>query len=409
MNAPQTPSYEEALAYLGQIRRTGVKLGLKNMQTLAARMGNLEKDLKFIHIAGTNGKGSTAAFCAQCLQEAGYKVGLFTSPHLIALEERIQINREPLPSEKLTEGLGLLRSITETMAEEGEENAPSFFEIMTALALWYFHQEKVDWVVWETGLGGRLDSTNIVTPEVCVITNVSFEHTAILGSTLEKIAEEKAGIIKPGVPIITSAEQPEVLAVILNRADQKGAPLTILSENQCSDLGMTNGQQKALLENKTYTLGLAGPHQVQNAACARGALQILQQRKKCELKEEEIARGLKNAFWTGRFQLVQNDPPWVVDGAHNLAGIEQLVQTWRAAYGSLKYNLVCGFLIDKDPQTILKLLLPQAAQLTFVGVASDRSLTQEALEKLLPERAQVFPRLQDAWSPFLSRRNLRLR
>ncbi len=189
-------TYPDALSYLGQARRFGMKLGLEPMRELARALGNPQESLRFIHLAGTNGKGSTAAFCESCLRAAGFRVGLYTSPHLVSVRERIQIDREPISEADFAEGMDVVRRAV----TEQKDHEATFFELMTALALWYFAREKVDWVVWETGLGGRLDATNIVQPEVCIITNIGLDHQQYLGESLREIAAEKAGIIKPGVP-----------------------------------------------------------------------------------------------------------------------------------------------------------------------------------------------------------------
>ncbi len=186
-------TYLEALSFFGRARIFGMKPGLDRMNRLAQHLGDPQKNLRFIHLAGTNGKGSTAAFCESCLRASGFRVGLYTSPHLISIRERIQINRRPISEEDFAAGT---EAVHEAMGRD-EDREATFFEIMTALALWYFAREKTDWVVWETGLGGRLDATNIVTPEVCIITNIGLDHQRYLGPTLRRIAEEKAGIIKP--------------------------------------------------------------------------------------------------------------------------------------------------------------------------------------------------------------------
>ena len=195
-------TYHDALSYLGQTRRFGMKLGLDSMFELARALGDPQKRLRFIHLAGTNGKGSTAAFCESCLRAAGYRVGLYTSPHLVGVRERIQIDRRPISEADFAEGVSVVRG-----AMDGQkDHEATFFELMTALALWYFEREKVDWVVWETGLGGRLDATNIVQPEVCIITNIGLDHQQYLGDSLRNIAAEKSGIIKYQAPVVSAVE-----------------------------------------------------------------------------------------------------------------------------------------------------------------------------------------------------------
>jgi dihydrofolate synthase/folylpolyglutamate synthase len=229
-------TYPDAVAYLGQARRFGMKLGLEPMHQLARALGSPHDRLRFIHIAGTNGKGSTAAFCESCLRAAGFRVGLYTSPHLVSVRERIQVNRSLISEADFGEGMEIVRSAAGTQE-------PTFFELMTALALWYFGREKVDWVVWETGLGGRLDATNIVQPEVCIITNIGLDHQQYLGGTLAEIAAEKAGIIKSHVPVVTAVEIGEASDIIHDRIRRRKCLSTFVSESYAQDLGLRQGGQ----------------------------------------------------------------------------------------------------------------------------------------------------------------------
>ena len=220
-------TYPEAISYLGQTRRFGMKLGLDTMRGLARALGDPQEKLRFIHLAGTNGKGSTAAFCESCLRAAGFRVGLYTSPHLVSVRERIQIDRTSISEADFAEGM----SVVQRAVEQHPDLEVTFFELTTALALWYFGREKVDWVVWETGLGGRLDATNIVTPEVCIITNIGLDHQQYLGQTLAEIAAEKAGIIKPGVPVVSAVESAEAREILEARAKEAGSSMTLVSRD----------------------------------------------------------------------------------------------------------------------------------------------------------------------------------
>ena len=246
--------------FLLQSRKFGMKLGLENMERLATAFEHPEKKLKFIHIAGTNGKGSTAAFCAQALQEAGYRTGLFTSPHLVSITERIQIDGRSISEERLTSLLDEIAEITRLW-----EQSPTFFEIMTAVALRYFEAEKVEWVVWETGMGGRLDSTNIVTPEVTIITQIGFDHQEYLGETLAKISSEKGGIIKKNIPTVCGVREPEALAVIRKIAEKQNSILIETDELQVIDHGIKGSKQHIEIEGIPFQLSLLGNHQIQNA------------------------------------------------------------------------------------------------------------------------------------------------
>jgi dihydrofolate synthase/folylpolyglutamate synthase len=400
-------TFEEALTYLGSIQRVGMSLGTARMERLAQRMGRPDRELKFIHIAGTNGKGSTSAFCAQMLQEAGYRVGLFTSPHLIQINERVQINRTPIADEAIAEGMAALRPLIEAARAEGEDAVPTYFEALTALALWYFARQRVDWVVWETGLGGLMDSTNIVTPRMCILTSISLDHEKWLGATVPEIAAQKAGIIKPGVPAVVSARDPQAVAVFEARARELGAPLLILGRDFSVHSGGTGPEgQRAVLDGTELALGLIGFHQVDNAAGARAALGWLRERAEVEITDGQIADGLRRTRWMGRFEVLQSDPPFVVDGGHNLDGVRMAIETWRACYGALAYELVCGFVDGKNHAALLGFLLPQASRVTLVGLASHRSTDPNKLAELCGDKPVVVEESLSAAWPRIAQRAL---
>ncbi len=367
-------TYPDALSYLGQARRFGMKLGLEPMRHFAREMGNPQAGLRFIHLAGTNGKGSTAAFCESCLRAAGFRVGLYTSPHLVSVRERIQIDRQPISEPDFAEGMTVVRKIV----EEQVDGEATFFELTTAIALWYFGREKVDWVVWETGLGGRLDATNIVRPEVCIITNIGLDHQQYLGETLAAIAAEKAGIIKPGVPVISAVELGAASEIIAETARAEGSPLTLIHrDRKVEDLGLRRNRQLARLDGREFALGLVGPHQVANAACAVAAMHQL------KIREDAIARGLESTVWPGRFEILSEKPLIVLDGAHNPAGMAMLVETWRgflaARYGGsagetqARTRLIFASVADKDISEMAQLLRPLAREVWLVRLANERS------------------------------------
>ncbi len=378
-------TYPEALSYLGQTRRFGMKLGLEPMREIAAALGEPQNRLRFIHLAGTNGKGSTAAFVEAGLRAAGHRVGLYTSPHLVSIRERIQVNREPIAQAAFVEGFEAVRRAVELT---GRREA-TFFEWMTALALWSFDRERVDWVVWETGLGGRLDATNIVVPEVCIITNIGLDHQRYLGNTLREIAAEKAGIVKAGVPIVSAVETGEACEVIVERAKAEGCPLTLVHRDmEVKDLGLRGNKQRAEIDGYEFALGLIGPHQIYNAACAVAALRLL------GLKVEVIARGLESAVWRGRFEIISEEPLVVLDGAHNVAGTRSLVETWRsflqARFGwsevesQGKAHLVFSATADRDITEVAQLLRPLARRVSLVRLANERSAEPEQLTHYFP-------------------------
>lgn len=350
------------------------------MERLATALGRPQSGLRFIHLAGTNGKGSTAAFCESCLRVAGYRVGLYTSPHLVSVRERIQIDRQPISEADFAKGMEMVRRI----AGEGDDQAPTFFEIMTALALWYFGREKVDWVVWETGLGGRLDATNIVRPEISIITNIGLDHQAYLGGSIAEIATEKAGIIKPRVPVISAVESGEAAEVIRRRAQEEASPLMLIPRDlEVEDLGLRGSRQMARIGDRTFALGLIGPHQVSNAACAVAALRKL---GLDPVTDAALARGLENTVWSGRFEILSEEPLTVLDGAHNPAGVRKLVETWRALLAARhgwiaegRAHLVFASVSDKDISEMAQLLRPLAREVSLVRLANERSAEPSVL------------------------------
>jgi len=401
-------TYPEALTYLGVARRFGMKLGLDTMRELARRLGDPQQKLRFIHLAGSNGKGSTAAFCESCLRAAGYRVGLYTSPHLVSVRERFQIDRALISEEDFVEGMGVVREAIAPMKTQ----EPTFFEITTALALWYFAREKVDWVVWETGLGGRLDATNIVDPEVCIITNIGLEHQQYLGNTLREIAAEKAGIIKPGVPVVSGVEIGEASEVINACAKTERCSLTLVSRDvEVKDLGLRDGRQMAGIDGREFALGLLGSHQVSNAACAVEAMYQIRLRDPqsfglgpdCNsISDDVIARGLENTIWPGRFEIISEQPLIVLDGAHNPAGMKKLIETWRAFLAERKIDarahLVFASVADKDISEMARLLQPLAQEVSLVRLANERTADPAKLaESFSGLPCTLYDSVTDVW------------
>ena len=347
-------NYAETIEYLVGIRLFGQKLGLETMQELLRQLDHPDRDLQFIHIAGTNGKGSVAAMCAAVLATAGYRTGLYTSPHLVSLCERFQINGQPIAPADVVRLVAELRPLI-----EGPTPRPAtFFEAVTILALEYFREQKVDVVVWETGLGGRLDATNVVTPLVSVITNVAFDHMQYLGTTLAQIASEKAGIIKPGRPVVTGASG-AALDVIRRVAADLRAPLTVV----------TSGV------NRTPLLG---QHQAYNCAVAEAALRT----SGFKVSSDQLQVGLTRTRWPGRFQIVCRDPIVVLDGAHNAAGAACLAAALAEHFPGRRLALVLGVLRDKNYDEMCRILAPLADRIACTRVQSERSNDPELLAEL---------------------------
>ena len=404
-------TYADALAYLGQTRRFGMKLGLESMHALALELGSPQDRLRFIHIAGTNGKGSTAAFCESCLRAAGFRVGLYTSPHLVSVRERIQINRELISEADFGEGMEVVRNAAIKLNQE-----PTFFELTTALALWYFGREKVDWVVWETGLGGRLDATNIVTPEVCIITNIGLEHQQYLGPTLAEITVEKAGIIKPGVRVVTTVGPGEVLEIIKRRCDEQGSPLsTVALHRYVGNLGLREGRQWMDFDGMGFELGLIGAHQVSNAACAVDLMWTMRhveyahtQNNVYRVDDNAVEQGLRATSWPGRFEILSEHPLVVIDGAHNPAGMAMLVETWRAFLAAKfgwkpeeiegRARIIFASVADKDISEMAHQLRPLAKEIALVRLANERGADPRQLAPAfegLP--VTCYDSVDDAW------------
>jgi len=372
-------TYSEAIQFLYGLNLFGAHFGLENTLRLAANIGNPQTQLRFIHVAGTNGKGSTCAMLESIYRAAGLRVGLFTSPHLVSFRERIQVNRQLISEDDI------VRLVTEIRAAN-QERETTLFEFATVMALKYFAEQKCDLVIWETGLGGRLDATNIVTPLASVITNIALDHTQWLGDTLEKIAAEKAGIIKPGAPVVTAATEPEVLAVIEKMARAKGAAVTVVG--QAPRLSSLCLQEKYFPDGWNWTgetpvpLCLLGDHQKLNAALALATVEVLQ--PQIPVGEDQIRAGLKNADWPGRLQLIQkpDGQKILLDGAHNLAGAAALRAALAKDFAGVRPVLIFGALADKDWAGICHLLAPLASKIFTVPVASGRTADAGELAKV---------------------------
>jgi dihydrofolate synthase/folylpolyglutamate synthase len=355
-------TYPEAIQFLYGLRLFGAKFGLENTLQLATLAGNPEKKLRFIHVAGTNGKGSTCAMLESIYRAAGLRVGLFTSPHLVSFRERIQVNRQLISEADVVRLVEKFKALSATFPNE---HHPTFFEVLTVMALDFFAAQNCDLVIWETGLGGRLDATNIVTPLASVITNIGLDHQQWLGETLALIAAEKAGIIKPGVPAATATDEPEALAVIQKIAAERHAPLTMIS----------GANLPAEFAN---ALALAGEHQKRNAALALATVELLQ--SQIPVSKPQIIAGLKNVSWPGRLQLLQKDGKKILlDGAHNVAGAKVLRDALERNFGSNNRTLVLGILEDKDWRDICGVLAPLTQTILAVPVASKRSADAKKL------------------------------
>jgi dihydrofolate synthase/folylpolyglutamate synthase len=364
--APAThEAYRNAVEFLYGLRLFGAKFGLENTFRLAALAGNPQSKLRFIHVAGTNGKGS--AMLESIYRAAGLRVGLFTSPHLVSFRERIQVNRELISEADVVR---LVEELKPLLKEFPDDHHPTFFEVVTLMALKYFAEEKCQLVIWETGLGGRLDATNIVTPMASVITNIGLDHQQWLGDTLEKIATEKAGIIKPGVPVITATKKPDALRVIEELARAKNASL--VKVGQASRLSPSKKAKKSET-GATPVLPLPGEHQRRNAELAVATVEVLQ--NKIPVSKKQVREGLEKVNWPGRMQLVTtpSGQKILLDGAHNPDGAEALRAALTAGFPESKPAIILGVFRDKDSAGMCRALAPLAGRLLLTPVHSERS------------------------------------
>jgi len=358
-------TYSDAIQFLYGLRWFGAKFGLAHTFKLAALAGNPQNGLRFIHVAGTNGKGSTCAMLEGIYRAAGLRVGLFTSPHLVAFSERIQVNRRLIREEEVAD---LVAEMQPLLKDFPPDEHPTFFEVVTVMALRYFAQQKCDLVVWETGLGGRLDSTNIVNPLASVITNIQYDHQEYLGDSLASIASEKAGIIKPSIPVITGTDAPEALEIIRQTAREQNAPLTVVQPEQAHEAPLD-----------TLPLPLLGEHQRMNAAVALAVVRELNDAIPC--RDEAICSGLSRVHWPGRLQLVTrtSGQKVLLDGAHNLSGAASLAAALKTYFPEANPVLILGILRDKDWSRMCEILAPLAGRVLLVPVHSERTAEPHGL------------------------------
>ncbi len=367
---------EETLQYLQFDNWAQSAPGLARSRELLGLLGDPQKKLKFVHIAGTNGKGSTAAMLAAVLQSAGYRTGLYTSPHLLRFHERMRVNGEEIDDKSL---ITLTNTVRQAAAQMRE--MPTGFEIMTAIAFLYFVQERCDIVSLEVGLGGRMDSTNVIpAPEVCVVMNIGLEHTAILGDTLEKIAAEKCGIIKRGAHAVLFGQTEGVEAVAREKCTQEGVALTVTAQEKLERISSSlDGQIFKYRGRGPYHLRLLGEYQLLNALTVIDTCTALRSRGWEKLTDEAIDSGLSAARWPGRLELLRRSPDFIVDGAHNPQCVDALMDSLAALYSGKKLIFLTGVLRDKDWQQMLRRALPLAKAFVVITPPSARALDENEL------------------------------
>jgi dihydrofolate synthase/folylpolyglutamate synthase len=390
-------AYQQSLDYLYSLEKFGMIFGLTQVEKILEAIGNPQLEIQTIHIGGTNGKGSTAAITASILQKEGYRVGLYTSPHLIRFTERIKVNEKEIEREEVA-------TLTEWMRERIEAAGITppftFFDFTTAMALLYFKQKMVDLAVLEVGLGGRLDSTNVVDPLLSIITNIAKDHEEYLGRSILKIAREKAGIIKQGRPLVTAATQPQVLRLFSKTCREKGSPYFRVGKEFRYAQAEEGSFDYEGLHRKLWSLhlNLGGFHQIVNATTALGAMEVLEDLG-YPVSTDAMVEGLKAVEWPGRLEMVYSSPKVVLDGAHNPAGALVLKDSLEKEFQYQHLVLLIGIMKDKDVKSILHLLSPLADHIILTRPHNDRAAPPALLKKALGQngkKAEIIEELKEA-------------
>ena len=389
-----TSAYTACLESMFSMRRFGIVLGLSTISNILDGLGNPQHRFSSIHIAGTNGKGSIASALATILQEAGYRVGLYTSPHLIRFNERICVNGQSISDDAVVASWEAVKSV-----HNGDRD-PTFFEFSTAMAFHEFSRQAVDYAVIETGMGGRLDATNVVAPVLTIITNISLEHKNYLGNTIAAITAEKAGIIKAGIPVVTGVTQKSARSVVEKTAASHHAPLFLKGRDFRVRSSGANSFTYTGIDHRWPGMrtGLAGAHQIDNASLVLAACELLM-REGVDLSREHIQAGLAQNRWPGRLEVVSQKPFVVLDGAHNLMAAKRLGRFLKTALTGRRITMVAGILDDKPYQAILKDLVAPCARLIITRPKIDRSLPPEILAEVarpMVQKLEIVPDVGDA-------------
>ena len=386
-------TYKEALDYIHSIDWRGSRPGLSRITELMERLGNPQDKLRFIHVAGTNGKGSVCAMISSILRAQGYRVGLFTSPYIRYFNERMSVDGVPIPDEELAFCTGFVRDFAETM-----EDPPTEFELMTAVGMVYFLRQNCDVVVLETGLGGKWDSTNVIGPPLLsVITGIDYDHMGILGNTLEEIASEKAGIIKKGSPVVFGQGAKEAERVIRSKALEEKSPFFPVDYSALSGIsGDINGSRFDFAGYRGLFLPLLGSYQPFNAATAITAAEVLRGTG-FSLSEEAVREGLKQVKWPGRFELIISDPVVIYDGGHNRQGVTACKESIDRLFPSRKVDILTGVMADKAYEEMAAIMAPVVEKAFTVTPENPRSLPAEELAEVyrtLGAQAEGFPSVE---------------
>lgn len=359
-------TYDEAVQWITGLHANGIKPGLQRMERFMETFANPHRRLKMIHVAGTNGKGSTSAMLDKVLRRAGYEVGMFTSPYIQKFTERITFNGEPISEEDVLQLANRIKPVADQIGET-ELGYPTMFEICVTMAILYFAEVSYPYfVIWETGLGGRLDSTNIVTPLISVVTNIGLDHTDLLGDSIEQIAAEKAGIIKPGVPVVTAVEQAEAIKVLEDTAVARKSTVyrykssfdfvTSMQEDGSKTMDFVGPFQ----DINELRISLQGDHQFKNAAVAIMTLEVLRQYYAAIIEEEDLREALNDVTWPGRLEIISEEPRILLDGAHNPEGAEALAAALKQSYSYERLHIMAGMLTKKHHRSYWRHILPLA-------------------------------------------------
>jgi dihydrofolate synthase/folylpolyglutamate synthase len=379
----------QAIEWIHTFLPFGIKPGLQRIEWMLEKLGHPEKELNVVHIGGTNGKGSTVSFMRYMLTEAGYNVGTFTSPYIEHFRERIAYKGEPISSEELVRSCLNIIDVVEEL-KRTDLGSPTEFEVITVIAFDFFARVNPDIVLLEVGLGGRLDSTNIVTPLLSIITSIGHDHMNVLGGTLESIAYEKAGIIKPDIPAIVHVKQPEAFRVIQDKANKVKAPLFAYGTDFHSlPKSVTMDKQFFLYQSQSgLTLSLEtvmkGHHQIENASMAIQAIEQLRSMKHYELSNDHIVRGIRNTTWIGRFEKISEAPLTFVDGAHNEEGMKALAELLALHFPTYKYRFVMAVTKEKEMKALLAPYVDLPASFTFTTFEFERAQKAEQLYEQAP-------------------------
>ena len=372
-------TYEEAIAYIHGMYWRGSKLGLTRTIELCRLLGDPQKKLKYIHVAGTNGKGSTCAMLSKILCAEGYNTGLFVSPYVDRFNERIQLNNTPIPDDDLAALVTEIAPVVDSM-----ENPATEFEVIAAAAFLYYARQECDYVVLEVGLGGELDATNVIdTPLLAIITAIDYDHMHILGNTIEEIASAKAGIIKDDGTVLFYGQHRDALPVIKAACKKHHAQLRTVDRSSLKEGSYDlHGQSFDYRDYKDLRLGLLGKYQMNNAATVIDAVELLRE-KGVEISDEALRTGLKETVWPARFELLREDPPFFVDGGHNPHGVRGTVDTYQRLFPNQKAKIIMGMMRDKDVSQSVGLLMPIAREFYTVTPNNDRAMPSEELAELI--------------------------